>query len=163
LYSNPIKTLHPHLIDNLDLRVFGASKFHFTSIPSEFFAKNVNIQKIELKGNISQISNKMFSTLKNLEVLDLRDNFCVIQEFRKHNTTVAYTEDILLPCSCKLKDVEIADSKLSRYLTGSVLVIGMVVILIIFLRANRSSEDDQELRQLSVFRKGKFWYLQGCL
>jgi Leucine-rich repeat (LRR) protein len=103
LDRNPIKTLHENQFENLvNLEVVSFSEAQFTTIPDGIFNNNGNLRTIILQANISRMPNKIFSHLTKLDTIYLGDNYCVSLEIKEHNLSVFFTEELLIPCSCKL-------------------------------------------------------------
>ncbi len=86
----------------MNLEVVSFSEAQFTTIPDGIFNNNGNLRTIVLQANISRMSNKIFSHLTKLDTIYLGDNYCVSLEITEHNLSVFFTEELLIPCSCKL-------------------------------------------------------------
>jgi protein toll len=100
---NPIKALHENQFENLvNLEVVTCAEAQFTTIPDGIFKNNGKLTEVVLQANISRMSNKIFSHLTKLETIYLGDNYCVSLEIKEHNLSVFFTEELLIPCSCKL-------------------------------------------------------------
>jgi hypothetical protein len=95
--------LHENQFENLvNLEVVTFAEAQFTTIPDGIFKNNGNLTEVVLQANISRMSNKIFSHLTKLNSIYLGDNYCVSLEIKEHNLSVFFTEELLIPCSCKL-------------------------------------------------------------
>jgi Leucine-rich repeat (LRR) protein len=101
--KNPIKALHENQFKYLvNLEVLEITTAQLTTVPDGIFKNNGNLMWISLQANISRMSNKVFSHLTKLDSIYLGNNYCVSLEIKEHNLSVFFTEELLIPCSCKL-------------------------------------------------------------
>ncbi len=128
---NPIKKLHKNLFkDLINLKSVWFFQATFETVPHEIFKNNGNLTSVRLGGKISKMSNKLFSPLKKLQKVRLRDNFCISVDIDKHNQSVLYTEDLLIPCSCEKSKVE-KSGFLSKVFVFFGVIVGLVCLIII--------------------------------
>jgi Leucine-rich repeat (LRR) protein len=103
LDRNPIKSLQENQFKNLvNLELITFSQAQFTTVPDGIFKNNGNLARITMQANISRMSNKIFSHLTKLNYIFLGDNYCVSVGIKEHNLSIFFTEELLIPCSCKL-------------------------------------------------------------
>ncbi len=134
--GNPMKSLHENQFKNLvNLEEVWVTGGLFDSVSDGIFKDNRNMTKVVLQANISRMSNKIFSHLKNLDTIDLADNYCVSLEIKEHNLSIFFTEELLTPCSCKL-----LSSHNSAIEFVGLLIFGMLMIisLMIFLVSKKA-------------------------
>jgi hypothetical protein len=81
---------------------------------------------ILLQANITRMSRKIFSHLKNLKSINLAENGCVSVHILNHNSNILLTEDILTPCSCQVSE----DGKNPYHLDVLFILIGFLVAII---------------------------------
>jgi Leucine-rich repeat (LRR) protein len=157
LDNNPIESLSGNLFDKLfNLNQLKFSYALFKTVPDGLLKNNENLTDLKLSGKITKMSNKMFSHLRKLKKLDLLDNFCISIEIDYHNSNIAFTEEILIPCSCKaLKETKSNFQTKALFIffgvTVTVILFDLVLILIKMVRQKnfRSTET------LLVFKNGE--------
>jgi Leucine-rich repeat (LRR) protein len=131
--ANPFKTICANLLQNLkNLRAIGLVGTPLSTLPATLFENNTNLGQIVLSaGRITRVSNEMFSHLKKLKLLNFEDNFCASKHFNRHNSSIQFTEDMLLPCSCPIKaEEEKMSATKQRNLLICLGVVGLVILLI---------------------------------
>lgn len=130
LAGNPLKSLDVNIFRDLtNLNFLHLGKTLLQTVPDGIFDTNTNLEHIYMQANISRISNKIFNKLKKLSFLNVKDNFCVSAVFQEQNLSQKFTEDILYPCSCDLKNHE----KASHNLIFFSIVFGVIGILVLFI------------------------------
>jgi hypothetical protein len=96
-------------------------------------------------GKISKIPNKIFSNAKNLHEVDLTENYCISEEFKNANESLSYVEDILYPCSCKLKESDDLGSRLKKTLNFlGVLAIVLLGVFVVWLKKEKEKRKPPE-------------------
>jgi Leucine-rich repeat (LRR) protein len=158
LIGNQLKTLPEKLFDDLtSLEVLNLERNPIESLKEHLFKNNGNLEKLKLSGKISKMSNKMFSHLKKLRLLDLLGNVCISLEIRDHNSNIAFTEEILIPCSCKaLKDGKpYVQIKTLFIFLGVIVAIILFVLVLILIKMMRQT--NFRLRDIFLVLKNGEW------
>jgi Leucine-rich repeat (LRR) protein len=156
---NPLKTINENILQNLiNLIRISLGATPLSTFPATLFEKNRNLEFISIgAGRITRVSNKMFSHLRKLTILHFEDNFCASQRFNRHNSSILFTEDMLLPCSCSRKDVKkMADSK-KRNLLICLGVVALLVLLMtaVLLKANQIFQTRADSGRFFAIKKGE--------
>jgi hypothetical protein len=82
------------------------------------------------------MSNKIFSHLAKLETIYLGHNYCVSLEIKEHNLNIFFTEELLIPCACKLLSSH--DSVIEfvgLLILGLLLIISFLIIFLVLKKA----------------------------
>jgi Leucine-rich repeat (LRR) protein len=157
---NPLKTIGETLLQNLkNLRAIRLSGTPLSTLPATLFENNTNLEYIELgAGRITRVSNKMFSHLKKLTLLNFEDNFCASKHFNRHNSSIQFTEDMLLPCSCSVKEDEKTSDTKQRNLLICLGVVALVVLIVMVYLIRTSQKLLTESGRFYALKKGKLTY-----
>jgi Leucine-rich repeat (LRR) protein len=158
LDRNPIKTLHEKQFENLvNLEVVTFAEAQFTTIPDGIFKNNGNLRTIVLQANINRMSNKVFSHLTKLESIFLGDNYCVALEIKEHNLSVFFTEELLIPCSCKLlvNDVNL-DFKPRGFLIFGICGVSISAIFFLLLKKVKFSNSLWTRDDYLILKNGNY-------
>jgi Leucine-rich repeat (LRR) protein len=157
LGHNPIESLSEHLFSKLlNLIILDLKNGLFETLPEGLFKNNGNLTNLYLGGKITKMSNKMFSHLKKLRLLDLVDNHCISMEIYDHNSNIAFTEEILIPCTCiALKEGQnnFKLKGLSALKVFTIAIILFVLALILFKMLRQSNFQPSE--SFLVFKNGE--------
>jgi hypothetical protein len=139
LDKNPLKAVDENLLKNLislEVVIFDANLFE--TVPDNLFKNNGNLTEVKLSAKITKMSNKIFSHLKKLKRLNMVDNFCVSMDIYDHNSSIAFTEEVLTSCSC-----EVAETKSGLNLEKMFTALGITlwtIFTISVLRHGRNRE-----------------------
>jgi Leucine-rich repeat (LRR) protein len=159
LMGNPIKSLNKNWFNKLiDLKVLRFEFALFEIVPDGLFKNNGNLTHLKLSGKIAKMSNKMFSDLKHLKKIDLLDNQCISMEIEDHNSSIAFTEQMLIPCSCKALEVENSDfhTKAAFIFVGVIVaIISLILILILIKTGRQKNFQPREIYQ--TLKNGEFF------
>jgi protein toll len=130
---NPIQALHENQFKKLvNLERFMVTEGLFESVPDGIFKNNGNLKWIRLQANISRMSNKIFSHLTKLDTIYLGHNYCVSLAIKEHNLNIFFTEELLIPCSCKLlSDGDSAIEFVGLLIFGILIIITFLIIFIL--------------------------------
>jgi hypothetical protein len=156
LHENPLKALDENLLKNLiSLEVVLFDGNLFETVPDNLFKNNENLTEVKLSAKITKMSNKIFSHLQKLKHLYLVDNFCVSLDIYDHNSSIAFTEEVLTSCSC-----EVAETKSGLNLEKIFFALGTtlwIIFTISVLRHGRNRELFLSSRdgRFVTFKKGK--------
>jgi Leucine-rich repeat (LRR) protein len=127
--NNPLKIIDDNTFSDLvNLEKLYISGIPFYTLPDGLFKNNTNLEFVDLSSaKITRISNKQFSHIKTLKLIDFEDSFCANIKFHQHNSSVLFTEDMLLPCSCLTSDKTRRESNFSIYFViGTTVTVLMV-------------------------------------
>jgi hypothetical protein len=146
------------LIDNMafhdlvNLRELDMSGIPFSSLPEGLFKNNIKLESVDLgSAKITRISNKQFSHIKTLKVINFEDSFCASTKFLQHNSSILFTEDMLLPCSCLTSDKTRKESNFAIYF-----VLGMALVVFTVVFTFKLSTRFFQSRRYRRFRKSKY-------
>jgi Leucine-rich repeat (LRR) protein len=158
LQENPIENFDGNLFSKLiNLKFLNFGNAFFEIIPDGTFKNNRNLEMLTLGGKITKMSNKMFSHLTKLRYLNLLHNHCVSLLIEEHNSSIAFTEEILSRCSCKAltkkPDFHVkAISALKVFTIAAILfVLVLIMMKMMMLQNSRLSES------FLVFKNGEFY------
>jgi hypothetical protein len=154
--KNPLKIIDNMVFHDLaNLRKLDMSGIPFSTLPEGLFKNNINLESVDLRSaKITRISNKQFSHIKTLRVIDFEDSFCASTKFLRHNSSVLFTEDMLLPCSCTTSDKIRRESNFSIYF-----VLGMALIVIIVVFTCKFSARFTQSYRYRRLRKGMLLFV----
>jgi hypothetical protein len=153
LESNSIKTLSPFLLRSLvNLQLFYFYGQILDSIPDGFFQNNAILTDILFNAKLSFIPNRAFRNLKKLKNLDLKENSCISYEFFDHFSSPIFTEDMLIPCSCK-SIIELKNANNTRTISLMVYLGIVFVVVSILLIWNYKQHQKSENYSESTFMK----------
>jgi hypothetical protein len=99
----------------------------------------------------------MFSHLKRLKEIDLLDNQCISLEIKDHNSSIAFTEEILIPCSCKALEGGHSDFQTKAvfvFVGVIVAVISLILIMILIKTGRQKNFQPREIYQ--TLKNGEF-------
>lgn len=154
-----IKTITPALLNPLaKLKLFIVYPSPLESIPDETFKNNLELTQIELEGKIQKMSNKIFSHLKNLQNLALKENTCVSQIMFEQNSSILFTEDILLPCSCNVIKKKTPETKLRKVKIYFGVIVGVAAVsfyIFVFQTERARRDEKSSINKFYVVKKGK--------
>jgi hypothetical protein len=112
-------------------------------------------------GKITRVSNKMFSHLKKLTYLNFEDNFCASKLFSRHNSSIQFTEDMLLPCSCPVKQEEekmSATKQRNLLICIGVVALSVSLITVYLFKTNQVMETLSESKRFMALKNGELDY-----
>jgi Leucine-rich repeat (LRR) protein len=159
LEDSPFESLSVNLFSKLiNLKELGFRNAFFDTVPDKLFKNNVNLIKLKLGGKITKMSNKMFSHLRKLKTLDLLDNHCISMEIKDHNSSIAFTEEILVSCSCN----SLKEGKSNSYIKGLFISVGVIAAIVLFILALAlikmvMQKDFQSRETFLVFKNGNYF------
>ncbi len=140
--------------DLINLRELYMSGIPFFTLPDGLFKNNTNLEFVDLRSaKITRISNKQFSHIKTLKVIDFEDSFCANIKFLQHNSSVLFTEDMLLPCFCSTSDKIRRETNFSIYF-----VLGATVTVLIVVFTCKYGSCFMRSYRYRRFRKSKYRY-----
>lgn len=156
LSHNPIKSLDPTTFHHLlNLKEMNLEETSLQSLPDGIFEKNLKLTYITVKySNISRIPKNIFSHLKDLTYINFEDNGCTSQIISQHSSSFVFTEDILLPCSCKLNEGKFS-WVFKRFLICSLAIVGMILMFLVSKRIKKNLEERYHLKHESKFNIGE--------
>jgi hypothetical protein len=106
------------------------------------------------------MTNKMFSHLKRLKEIDLLDNQCISLEIKDHNSSIAFTEEILIPCSCKALEGghnNVIQTKAVFVFVGVIVAIISLILILILIKSGRQKNfQPREIYQ--TLKNGEFFF-----
>jgi hypothetical protein len=159
-----VKILSPNFLQNqINLISFIFEDKTLSSIPEQTFQSNLEMMYVSIKANLSRIPRKSFSHLKKLETIRLLDNFCISDTIEDHRKSPNFTEDLLLPCSCKPAEKEDSDVLLKNFLTyfGGMAGITLASFIIMLKRRKKKEEFLESGSSLAGrFKRGKHHQLE---
>jgi Leucine-rich repeat (LRR) protein len=135
--GNPLKALDENQFKNLvNLEGIWIIGSRFESVPDGIFKNNGKLTRITMQANISRMSRKVFSHLEKLDQIDLADNYCVSVEIKEHNLSVFFTEELLIPCSCKTLDDVVSGSGFAGLLIfGAAMIMASLICYLMWKNA----------------------------
>jgi Leucine-rich repeat (LRR) protein len=157
LEQNPIESLSLNLFSKLlNLKKLRLDDALFETVPEGLFKNNGNLNFLELSGKISKMSNKMFSHLKKLRYLNLLDNHCVSLLIHDHNLSIAFTEEILIHCSCKALKKEKPDFQVKALFALKVFTIAVILFVLMLILVKMMRQQSYRLNEsFLVFKNGE--------
>jgi hypothetical protein len=113
------------------------------SLPEGLFKNNLNLKEISLfRAKISKIPKNSFTHLKSLKDLELKDNYCVTDNFygiKGAPVNLQFVEESLINCSCDLAEEYDPFGKLKIFMIYFGGIAGIVLLIFVcHLRYNQA-------------------------
>jgi hypothetical protein len=146
------------------LKMQGSSaKANLGSLPEGLFENNLNLKEIILRGTkLSRIPRTLFSHMKNITSLDLKDNHCVTEWFRGIKggpVNLQFVEESLINCSCDLAEEYDPFGKLEIFMVYFFGIAGIVLLTFIcHLRYSQARKDTPSTKSWD----GKMFFDKNC-
>jgi hypothetical protein len=133
---NPIKKLGTGVFRNLvKLESLFMQASQLGSLPDRLFENNLNLKEILLSGaELSRIPGILFSHLKSLKDLELKDNYCVTDNFfgiKGSTVNLQFVEESLINCPCDLAEEFDPFGKLKIFMIYFGGIAGIVLLIFV--------------------------------